>query len=435
MTLRLSEFSLLVIPSLLVMAGLSLLALVNGHELTSETLLAGIVFVVLVAAMHFTLELAGFKGDELLLPLTAALTGIGLVMVHRLSSESTSLKQTIWFSISMVAMALTMLLVKNTGILRRYKYTWAFLGLALVATTLVLGKDLNGSGARLWLGFGLFHFQPSEILKVLLVIFFAGYLDEYNEILSMGHYKLGPFVLPPLPYLMPLAVMWVLAVGLLTVQRDLGAAMLFFGLFLAMLYVGSSRLIYVAVGILAFAAAAVAAHRFVSVVELRVEAWLDPWSQAAGSSYQIVQGLIALGAGGLIGSGLGYGQPTWIPAVHTDFVLIAIGEELGLLGAIGVLALYMLLCYRGYRVALRAESSFNRLLATGLTTVLALQSIVIIAGSMKLIPLTGITLPFISYGGSSLLTNFIIVGLLMRISHHTTRLAPPSSLSEGRDPA
>ncbi|MDO8672227.1 MAG: FtsW/RodA/SpoVE family cell cycle protein [Dehalococcoidia bacterium] len=412
-----SEASLLVIPGLLVLAGLSLLRLANGEPVDLQALLPGLLFVALIFFLHLTLELTGFKGDQILFPLSAALSGLGLVMVHRLSSPDTALKQTIWLAVGVLCVAMTLLVVNDTGRLRRYKYTYALVGFLLVAATFILGKDVNGSGARLWFSFGLFHFQPSEILKVLLVIFFAAYLDEYREILSLGHYKLGPLVLPPIPYLMPLAVMWLLALGLLTIQRDLGAALLFFGVFLSMLYIGSERLTYVLIGLPAFAVAAVASYHFVSTVQHRVDTWLDPWSQAAGSSYQIVQGLIALGSGGLLGSGLGFGQPTWIPAVHTDFVLAAIGEEMGLLGATAVLALYMLLCYRGYRIAIIARDSFDRMLAAGLTTVVAVQTIVIVAGTLKLIPLTGITLPFISYGGSSLVTNFIIVGLLMRISH------------------
>jgi cell division protein FtsW (lipid II flippase) len=269
------------------------------------------------------------------------------------------------------------------------------------------------------------YFQPSELLKVLFVIFLAAYLADQRELLIYATWRLGPLRLPPLPYLLPLVVMWLLVLGLVVVQRDLGAALLFFGIFLALLYAATARLDYVLAGLLAFAVGATVCYQLFGHVQDRVAIWLDPWAYAQGRGYQIVQALIALGAGGVFGAGLGYGYPEYIPAVHTDFVLAAIGEELGLLGSLAVVGLYLLLVYRGFRIALRAPEPYWQLLAVGLTTVLGLQALVILGGTIRLIPLTGITLPFVSYGGSSLLVNYLAIGLLLRISGES-QIAPPA---------
>jgi cell division protein FtsW (lipid II flippase) len=310
----------------------------------------------------------------------------------------------------------------NVDWLARYKYTWAAAGSLLVLTTFVLGVDLNESGMRLWIGAGGVYFQPSELYKVILVIFLAAYLAERRELIALAGWRVGPLRLPPLPYLLPLLVVWLLSLGLVVVQRDLGAALLFFGVFLALLYVATARLDYAAAGLGAFAVGGVIAYQLFGHVRDRVAVWLDPFAEAQGRGYQIVQALYALAAGGVLGTGLGYGYPEYIPAVHTDFAIAAIGEELGLLGSLGVVALYLLLVYRGFRIALRAPDAYLQLLAVGLTTVLGLQALVILGGTTRLIPLTGVTLPFISYGGSSLLVNYAIVGLLLRISAERPRV-------------
>jgi cell division protein FtsW (lipid II flippase) len=305
--------------------------------------------------------------------------------------------------------------------IKRYKYTWAVLALLILLLTLVFGRDPHGGGAALWIVVGPVQFQPSEVLKVLLVVFLAGYLDDKRELISRATFKLGPLRLPPLPYLGPLFLMWGLTLLLLAVQKDLGLALLLFGLFLAMLYVASSRLIYVVGGLSLFLAGAYVMYLSFAYVQVRVRGWLDPWFDPSGASYQMVQSLLAFGNGGLLGTGLGRGQPDLVPAAVTDFPFAAIGEELGLAGALGVLALYLVFLYRGYRIAIDAFDPFQQLLAAGLTTVIALQTFIIVGGNIKLIPLTGITLPFISYGGSSLLTNFAIVGILLAISDRAER--------------
>jgi cell division protein FtsW (lipid II flippase) len=300
--------------------------------------------------------------------------------------------------------------------LKRYKYTFAALGIGLVLITMVFGIDPNGSGARLWLGFGELLFQPSEILKILLVFFVASYLDDKRELLSVHLTRIGSFELPPIPYLMPLLLMWGLSVLLLIGQKDLGPTFLLFGVFLGMLYAASSRSIYVWAGLILLVIAAYGSYHVFSHAHNRIDVWLDPWSDPQNRGYQVIQGLVALASGGVFGVGLGFGYPLLIPAVHTDFPFAAIGEEMGLLGTMGVVLLYLVLTYRGMKTAVEASDSFDQLVALGLTITVGLQAIIIIAGNLKLIPLTGITLPFVSYGGSSLASNFIILGLLLRIS-------------------
>jgi cell division protein FtsW (lipid II flippase) len=414
--LRLPELVLVLYAGLLVVAGLALLGLVADGSWSLQELVPGLVFAALLLLTYLALWAADPRTDRLLLPLVGALSGLGLLLAYRLAGEEYGNRQLLWIALGMGLALAIHLFLREVGWLRRYKYTWAVLGLFLVALTFVLGQGPSQSGARLWLVLGPFRFQPSEILKVVLVIFLAGYLEENRELISRARSKVGFLPLPPLPYLLPLLLMWLLSMLFLLIQRDFGAAILFFGLFLAMLYLATARISYLLAGAVAFLAGVVAAYRWVGVVQGRVETWLDPWSQAAQQGYQTVQGLIAMAAGGVLGRGLGQGSPQVVPAVHTDLVLAALGEEMGFLGTFAVILLYMLLVQRGYRIALRATNPFDQLLAAGLTTVLALQSLAILGGTLRLLPLTGIPLPFLSYGGSSLVTNFVIVGLLLKIS-------------------
>jgi cell division protein FtsW (lipid II flippase) len=379
----------------------------------------------MVVAVHVGLAATRFRGDELLLPLAIALAAVGLVTINRVAAAEFALRQTIWMLLGLGLLAGTLFVVRDPPALRRYKYTWAIAGIILLGITLVFGRDINGSGQRLWLDFRLFQIQPTELVKVFLVFFLAAYLEEHREMLSFGGARIGRLSLPPLPYLLPLGIMWGICLLILFFQKDLGPALLFFGVFIIMLYVASSRAIFVLVGGAAFLLAALIGYRFLDTVQNRVDAWLDPWSRASTTGYQLIQALIAMGSGGVLGSGLTYGLPDRIPAVHTDFVLAAIGEEMGLLGSLAVLAIYVLLVYRGFRIALEARNPFNQLLAAGLSTVVGLQTLVIMGGVLGVMPLTGVTMPFISYGGSSLLTNFLIIGILLRISADSRTPAGP----------
>ena len=414
------ELALLAFPVLLLATGLTTIALAGG-EPPSETdrlLVAAVAGTLLVAHLWLTVRYP--RADQVILPTAAMLATLSMVMVARLE-PSLAARQALWVGVGSLAMVGTLTVLPRVGWLRQYRYTWAALGLLLVLSTFIFGVDPNGSGARLWLGRGGVYFQPSEILKVLLVVFFAAYLDDYRELLTLSHVRIGPIALPPLPYLAPLLLMLAIALGTVVLQRDLGAALLLFGLFLSMSFVASGRLSYVVGGIVLFVAGADVLYRLFSVVKVRVDTWLDPWATATTTGYQLVQGLTALAAGGLFGAGLTYGYPGYVPAVHTDFMIAAIGEELGLAGTLAVVGLYVVLVHRGLRVAMLTRDSFAALVAAGLTSVVAIQALVILGGTLKLIPLTGVTLPLLSYGGSSILANFVLLGLLLAVSGEPQR--------------
>jgi cell division protein FtsW (lipid II flippase) len=412
---RLRESGLLVIGSALLLCGAAIASAARAGELVPAAFAPLLVYLGVALLVHLVLSLAGARGDQLFFPVVVALSGIGLVFLGRLDPDLAT-RQAVWLVLGLLAALATFFLTRNLGRLRRFKYSLATVGLFLVALTFLFGQDLNGSGARLWLGVGGLYFQPSELLKVLLVVFLAAYLDEHAAILARGAYRLGPVALPPIPYLIPLLVVWGVAVGLLVIQRDLGAALLFFGIFVAMLYVASGRLLYLSVAIAAFVGAIGVAYRVIPIFQNRVDAWLDPWAQPSGLGMQLIQGLIALASGGLFGAGIGLGRPGYVPAVHTDFILVAIGEEAGLAVTLGLIALYAVFIGRGFRLAMRSRSTFATLLAAGLVTVIGIQTFVIVGGVLRLLPLTGVTLPFVSYGGSSILTNSVLLGLLLRLA-------------------
>lgn len=367
--------------------------------------------------------------DPLLFPITLLLCGWGLIEVARLQ-ETFLARQLVWVGAGLSALLLIAALPYRWYWFSRYRYLWLFGGLGLLALTIAWGVNPLGVGDRLWLSVGrLLYFQPSELLKLLLVVFLASYLAEKRELLVMTRMRIGPLRLPPLPYLAPLLLMWGFSLILLIWQQDLGAALLFFSTFLSMLYVATGRRLYVLLGLVMFVLVAVAGYSLIDRVHLRGAIWLDPWSDPRGDAYQIVQSLLAFASGGLFGSGVGQGYPTpYIPVVHTDFVFAAVGEEWGMLGALGLALLLMILVARGLhaamlaarqgasQVASRAQSSFVSLLAVGLSAMIGWQSLFIIGGTLKVIPLTGITLPFVSYGGSSMLVSCLMVGLLVRAS-------------------
>jgi cell division protein FtsW (lipid II flippase) len=354
--------------------------------------------------------------DWPLLPLVGLLSGLGLGEVARLAPPPFLVRQMVWLVLSTLVLLGVALIPRDLRWLRRYRYTWLFAGLALLATTLVVGVNPSGFGARLWLGAGGIYFQPSELLKLLLLVFLASYLEDRREALVEVEARIGRWQVPHLAYLGPMLLMWGFSMVLLIWQRDLGAALLFFGVFLAMLYTATGQGRYVLTGLALLVTASIVGYRLFDHVALRVDAWWSPWEEASGRSFQIVQSLLAFASGGVLGQGLGQGLPTAIPVVHTDFVFAAIGEEYGLIGALAVIACFALLVSRPFHIALRARRPFDQLLAAGIGALFGLQSLLIMAGTLKLIPLTGVTLPFVSYGGSSLLTSMIMIGLLMHIS-------------------
>ena len=441
------ELTLLIVVSLALVAGsvsLGATELFTAAQLAGEQPPADLVvladpglltiYILALFLVHAALVVAGRRTDQMLLPTMGLLGGIGLLLMIRLPQDlagrlgGLAQTQLLWLVIGLAIVAGLAVAVRNDVWLRRYKYTWAAVGVALLALTFVFGRDVNG--ARLSLTIGPFSGQPSELLKVILVVFLAGYLSENRPLLVEESTKIGPIRLPPLPYLAPMVAMWAIALGIVIVQRDLGAALLFFAVFLLLLYVSTARFSFVVLGLAAFVAGAGLLYFVFDHVRTRIDIWVDPFADPSGAGYQVVQALHAFARGGLIGTGLGGGLPNIagrppIPALHTDFPLAALGEELGLVGILAVLGLYLVLVERGLRIASAAQDEFRAILAAGLSLVIGVQAFIIAAGNLKLIPLTGITLPFVSYGGSSLLANSVIVGLLIALSERSLEPLPP----------
>ncbi|MGH9009865.1 MAG: FtsW/RodA/SpoVE family cell cycle protein, partial [Acidimicrobiia bacterium] len=367
------------------------------------------------------------RADGTLLGLATLLNGIGFVTIARLDPELARY-QSLWTAVGVVAFIVTLRVVKRIRDLERYRYTFALIGIASLLLSAVpgIGREING--ARLWVQIGPLNFQPGEAAKVTLVIFLAAYLVEKRELLSTPTWRVGPMMLPDPKHFAPLLLAWGSSILVMVREKDLGSSLLFFAVFLAMLYMATGRASYVGIGAALFTAGATVAYQIFGHVQDRVTTWLDPWPTAQDQGFQLVQALFAFGSGGLAGTGLGLGSPGSIPNASTDFVFAAIGEELGLIGTTAVLVVYLLLVGVGFRIALRAEQPFLKLLAAGLTTMLGVQTFIILGGVTRLIPLTGITMPFVSYGGSSLLANFVILALLLRISDEVARRAEAGEL-------
>jgi cell division protein FtsW (lipid II flippase) len=432
--IRWIEMVLLLATPALLAGGLAQLALLRNGAFTSADLQPARWSAIVLIGCSILLSLTGFQGDQLFFPLATLLTAIGLIFIDRLEPALVDryglVSDRQWQSavLGLALFMITLLLTRRWTwrgkifswdlILKRYRYLILIAALLLVGATMLFGVEVNG--ARLWLRIGPLQFQPSELLKVALVVFLAAYLEDKRDLVAFTGFRLGPIPMPPIPYLLPLVLTLGLSVAVLVFQRDLGAAMLTLGIFLTMLYVASSRLSYLVAGGVVFAGAVAGVYRLagevaaLAHVRTRIAVWLSPWTSEGG--YQIIQGLYAFANGGLLGQGLGQGAPTLIPESHTDFILAALGEEWGLLGTTALLLLYALLISRGLARSLRARDDFQSLLGIGLALALIVQAVIIIGGNLALIPLTGITLPFVSYGGTSLLTNFVIVALLARIS-------------------
>ena len=358
------------------------------------------------------------NSDPLLFPLIMLLSGWGLVAIDRLAPSFAD-RQALWLIISLAALLIASAYPQVLRWLRSYRYVLLALALLLLLTTIALGRNPSGFelAPRLWLGIGSIFFQPAELMKIILVAFLASYLGEQSRTLPVNDVR-SPEKIGASPRLLgPTLLMWLLCMVILVWQRDLGTAMLFFIVFLLLLYLTSGEPRILAGGALLMIVAAFAAYQLFDVVRLRVDIWLNPWPEADGRAYQIVQSLMAFGAGGIVGAGVGLGSPVYIPVAHSDFVFAAIAEEWGLLGVIAILCCFAALAWRGLLIAMKHRGRpFHRLLAAGLTLMLVVQAIMIMAGVLKLLPLTGVTLPFVSYGGSSLLVSYIMIGILLRLS-------------------
>ncbi|MEO8437619.1 MAG: FtsW/RodA/SpoVE family cell cycle protein [Chloroflexota bacterium] len=422
----------------LAVGSLSLGATVNGvFALYDPQGLA--IYVAALFGAHAAHVVSGRRTDQVLLPTVAFLGGISLLLMQRLPQDlvtqtffGTSFGlaevQLIWLLLALGLATTLGIVVRSDSWLRRYKYTWAAVGVGLLLLTFVFGTEINGQ--RLTLQLGPFSGQPTELLKVILVVFLAGYLSENRSLLMEQDTRLGPLRMPPLAYLAPMVAMWAIALGIVVVQRDLGAALLFFGVFLALLYVATGRISLVIIGFVLFILGSALMAMLFDHIRTRVDIWIDPFADPLGAGYQVVQALHAFARGGLLGVGFGAGLPEIggrppIPEVHTDFPLAALGEELGIVGVVAILGLYLVVVERGLRIGAAAADDFRSLLAIGLALVIGIQAFIIAAGDLKVLPLTGVTLPFISYGGSSLLANALVIGLLLALSDKGVEAPPP----------
>jgi cell division protein FtsW (lipid II flippase) len=381
----------------------------------------------IVLAMHVAQRFVARDADPLILPIVTLLNGLGIAMIHRLDLsfgltgwEANATRQMVWTAIAMVVAIGVIMTVRNHRVLQRYRYVWMLVGVVLLMLPLVPFIGVTINGARLWVDLGFVSFQPGEIGKIALALFFAGYLVTARDSLSVVGKRLFGVTWPRIKDLGPIVVVWAVAMLVLIFQRDLGTSLLYFGLFLVLMYVATGRAIWFVVGGGLFGAGALIASQFLTYVQGRFAAWLDSFNQAnyeaVGGSYQLVQGLFGLASGGIIGKGLGAGYPEIVPLAESDYIMASLGEELGLVGVFAILALYLLFVARGIRIGVNGSDDFGRLLAVGLTFVIALQVFIVVGGVTRVIPVTGLTTPFLAAGGSSLVANWIIVALLLRLS-------------------
>ena len=398
-------------------------------KLTPELLVYWLPVALLAIVFHIVLRVKASEADSLLLPIGLALNTLGVSEIYRLDIAKTQIgandlfgaKQVVWSAVAMAIAILVIWLIPNHLFLRRYIYISMTIGVALLVSPLSPFIGLRINGASLWLSIGGLTFQPGELAKIALTIFFAGYLVTHRESLGAVGRKVLGLRLPKARELGPILLIWIASLLVLVFQRDLGTSLLYFGLFLVMIYAATGRAIYVFVGLGVFGTGAFLASRLLDYVGGRFDAWLNPFSDLhynaqVNSSYQLVQGLFAMAHGGIWGTGLGGGVPQMVPVAESDFIISSLGEELGLVGLFAIFGLYLLLVSRGLRIAFNHTDDFSKLLAVGLSFVLALQTFIVVGGVTRVVPLTGLTTPFLAAGGSSLLANWIIIGLLLRIS-------------------
>ncbi len=380
-----------------------------------------------IFALHISLRVVARDADPFILPAITVLNGLGIAMIYRLDLakgdvgwESAGVRQVVWTAMAIAIAIAVILLIRNHRVLQRYRYLAMFVGIVLLLLPMlpVIGRTING--AQLWIGIGPFTFQPGELAKIALAIFFAGYLVTARDTLSLVGPKFLWMRLPRARDLGPILVVWAAAMVVLIFQKDLGTSLLYFGLFLVMIYVATGKSSWVVLGLSMFLAGAFVASQTLTYVEGRISAWLNPFDaetiDRTGGSYQLVQGLFGLASGGLIGTGLGSGRPDITPLAESDYIISALGEELGLVGVFAILALYLVFVSRGFRIGFTSQDDFGRLLGVGLAFVIALQVFIVIGGVTRVIPLTGLTTPFLAAGGSSLVANWIIAALLLRLS-------------------
>lgn len=417
MSRRTTELLLLIAAAFPVTLLYAMYVVTTGAALSFQTLAVPLGLFAAFAAAHIGVRIFAPGADPAILPVVFTLSGIGITFVTRLQPDA-SLGQVIFLFLGVALMVGTLAVVKNLEVVKRYKYVLGIAGIILLVLPMFIGTEIYGS--KLWIKIGGFQFQPGEFAKVLIVLFLAGYLAENRELLSISNRTVLGIKFPRLRLLYPLFIVWGVCLLVVAFERDLGSALLFYTIFLIMLYVATGRVSYVIIGLALLAVGAFGMYQIMSHVQVRVAIWLDPFSDAQNLGYQIVQSLFSLADGGLAGVGIGKGMADIIPVVASDMIFAAIGEEMGLLGGSAVLLLFMLFAVRGLTTAARAKSDLAAFSAAGLTAAISFQAFTIVGGVTKLIPLTGVTLPFMSQGGSSLLASFVIVALLLRAGDEAT---------------
>ena len=442
---RTTELVLLVFSLAIAMAAYAAVGLAHDGALPAGMIGYGSGLAVLFGIAHVALRRFAPDADPVLLPAVTTINGLGLAMIHRLDlayadraerlgrelPSAAAPAQLTWTAVGVILFVAVIVLVRDHRVLQRFTYTAMLVGLGLLLLPLLplVGTTING--ARIWIRLFGFSFQPGELAKLALLVFFAGYLVVKRDVLALASRRVVGIDLPRARDLGPVLVAWAASLGVLVFERDLGTSLLFFGVFVALLYVATERLSWLLIGIGLFLSGSFLAWTLFGHVRERVDIWLNAFAprNVSDDSYQLVQGLYGMGTGGLLGKGLGQGRPEIVPYAQTDFIVAAIGEELGLTGLMAVLIIYAIIVQRGLRTAIAVRDSFGKLLAAGLAFSMALQVFVVVGGVTRLIPLTGLTMPFLSYGGSSLVANWALVAMLLRISDAARRPAPPPAPS------
>jgi cell division protein FtsW (lipid II flippase) len=423
------ELLLLLLALAVAMAAYYLVGINSDGGMSQEFISQGLILAALSLVFHVILRIWAKYADPVILPVTVALNGIGLAMIHRIDLARTTdaaFRQILWTGVAMVIAMIVLWAIRDHRVLRRFTYIALAASVLLLLLPLIPGLGVIINGARIWVRVGsVLSFQPGELAKITLAIFFAGYLSSNRELILLAGRKFGPLQLPRARDLGPMVVAWLVSIGVLVIQRDLGSSILFFGLFMVMIYVATARVSWIVIGVLMLAGGGTFAYLTMSHVTRRINGWLNAFDpeifHAQGGSSQIVEGLFGLANGGLLGTGLGNGSPYMVPLANSDMIVASLGEELGLIGLSAIVLCYLILVSRGMRAALGSRDTFGKLLATGLSFTVGLQCFVVIGGVTRLIPLTGLTTPFMAAGGSSLLSNWIIVALLLLISHNSRR--------------
>ncbi|HVX46968.1 MAG TPA: FtsW/RodA/SpoVE family cell cycle protein [Mycobacteriales bacterium] len=432
------ELAMLILAAIIVLSADAIVDANVKDHVSRNVLYYGAGFAALWFIAHLVVRWVAPYADPLILPIAAVLNGLGLVLIYRIRLATEGRKypssdpkqQVVWMVVGLLFFICVLLVIRNHRTLTKYAYTLAFVGLILLVLPAVLPARLSEvNGARIWIRLAGFSIQPGEFAKLALMIFFAAYLYDKRDVLSLASRKFLGLYLPRGRDLGPVLVAWLASLAVLVRETDLGSSLLFFGMFIVMLYVATERTSWLIIGLLLFAGGAFTAYHLFAHVQERVSIWLHPFANDNG--YQIAQSLFGLGTGGLFGTGLGLGHPEIVPYAESDFIVSTIGEELGMFGLVAILVLYALLVARGFRISMSVRDSFGKLLAAGLAVTIGLQVFIVTGGVTKLIPLTGLTTPFLSYGGSSLVANFGLIALLLRISDASRRPAPPS----GHQPA